>query len=91
MCALPCRALTATWLESRCVAVNELYLSMDDIADAAEKGDQKAAMASWERGKDYLNGFLRIVNLPINARVGDKFALVPAELVRAPPAAPAAE
>ena len=60
--------------------INELYLSMDDIAAAAEKGDQASAKAAWLRGKEYLNGYLRIVNLPINAKVGDKFAVVEASL-----------
>jgi len=56
--------------------INELYLSMDDIAAAAAKGDQPAAKEAWTRGKDYLNGYVRLVNLPINAKVGDKFLTV---------------
>ena len=60
--------------------INELYLAMDDIAAAAESGDAASAKAAWMRGKDYLNGYLRLVNLPINARVGDKFAAVEATI-----------
>jgi hypothetical protein len=56
--------------------INELYLSMDDIAAAAAKGDQSAAKEAWTRGKEYLNGYVRLVNLPINAKVGDKFLTV---------------
>jgi len=56
--------------------INELYLSMDDIAVAAAKGDQPGAKAAWTRGKEYLNGYIRLVNLPINAKVGDKFGTV---------------
>lgn len=37
---------------------------------------QAAAAAAWTRGKEYLNGYLKIVNGPINAKVGDKFDLV---------------
>ena len=48
----------------------------DDLADAAKVGDKAAAKAAWNRGKDYLNGYLRIVNFPISSKVGDKFALV---------------
>ena len=47
---------------------------MDDIAAAAAAGDAGSAKEAWSRGKEYLNGYLRLVNLPINARVGDKFA-----------------
>ena len=43
-------------------------------------GDAAWPKAAWLRGKEYLNGYLRIVNLPINAKVGDKFAVVEASL-----------
>ena len=56
--------------------INELYLSMDDIATAAANGDQASAKAAWTRGKENLNGYIRIVNLPISAKVGDKFPFV---------------
>merc|ERR1719149_526651 len=56
--------------------VNEVYFSMDDLADAAKAGDKKAATVAWNRGKAYLNGYLRIVNFPISSKVGDKFPLV---------------
>jgi len=58
--------------------VNEVYFSMDDIADAAKTGNKAAAKTAWLRGKDYLNGYLRIVNFPISSKVGDKFPLVEA-------------
>lgn len=60
--------------------VNEVYFSMDDIADAAKAKDKAAAKAAWNRGKEYLNGYLRIVNFPISSKVGDKFPLVEATL-----------
>jgi len=60
--------------------VNEVYFSMDDLADAAKAGDKAAAKAAWLRGKDYLNGYLRIVNLPISSKVGDKFPIVTTSL-----------
>ena len=60
--------------------INEAYLSLDDLAAAAEKKDKKAAAAAWTRGKEYLNGYVRIVNLPINSKVGDKFPSITAEL-----------
>lgn len=53
--------------------INELYLSMDDLALAASTGDAASAKNAWLRGKDYLNGYLRLVNLPISSKVGDKF------------------
>jgi len=56
--------------------VNEVYFSMDDIADAAKAKDQAAAKVAWTRGKEYLNGYLKIVNYPIASKVGDKFPLV---------------
>ena len=49
---------------------------LDDIAAAAAAGDKVAAKAGWTRAKDYLNGYLKIVNMPINAKVGDRFGLV---------------
>ena len=58
--------------------MNEVYFSMDDIADAAKAGNKAAAKTAWLRGKDYLNGYLRIVNFPISSKVGDKFPLVTA-------------
>ena len=60
--------------------INEAYLSMDDIAAAAEKKDTKAAAAAWTRGKDYINGYIRIINLPISSKVGDKFPMVDASI-----------
>lgn len=48
---------------------------MDDIATAAAAKDQAAAKAAWSRGKEYLDGYLRLVNMPISAKVGDKFAI----------------
>ena len=72
--------------------INELYFSMDDIADAASKGDKKAAMTAWLRGKEYLNGYVRIVNLPISSKVGSKFSFVTAPDGAAPaPVVAAAE
>ena len=56
--------------------INELYFSMDDLAAAALNGDKMAAAAAWERGKEYLNGYVRIVNQPITSKVGDKFPVV---------------
>ena len=56
--------------------INEFYFSLDDIAAAAAAGDKVAAKAGWTRAKDYLNGYLKIVNMPINAKVGDRFGLV---------------
>ena len=38
--------------------------------------DEASAKAAWTRGKENLNGFIRIVNLPISAKVGDKFPFV---------------
>ena len=60
------------------LAINELYFALDDIADAAIAKDGQAAKFAWRRGKEYLNSYLRIVNFQINAKVGDKFALVEA-------------
>ena len=60
--------------------INEVYLSMDDLAAAAAAGDYTAAKTSWTRGRDYLNGYLRIVNFPISSKVGDKFTTVQASL-----------
>ena len=51
-------------------------IAVDDIAAAAAKGDELGARAAWARGKDYLNGYVRLVNMPINAKVGDKFGTV---------------
>ena len=66
--------------------INELYLSMDDIEVAAKQGNKAAAEASWRRGREYLNGYLRIVNLPISSKVGDKFPTVVAfDYVPPPP------
>ena len=55
--------------------VNEVYFSMDDIAAAAAVGDKAAAAKAWSRGKEYLDGYLRLVNMPISAKVGEKFAI----------------
>jgi hypothetical protein len=60
--------------------INEVYFSLDDLADAASNGDKAAAKAAWARGKDYLNGYIRIVNFPISSKVGDKFPLVETSL-----------
>lgn len=60
--------------------LTEVYFSMDDIADAAKAGDQAAAKVAWNRGKEYLNGYLKIVNYPIASKVGDKFPYVTAEI-----------
>lgn len=68
--------------------VNEFYFSLDDIADAAQSGDKTAAALAWSRGKDYLNAYVRIVNFPISAKVGDKFPLVTANDATSPPAPP---
>jgi len=56
--------------------INEHYFAMDDIADAALKGDKAAAEEAWTRGKGYLNSYLKIVNIPVSAKVGDKFPLL---------------
>jgi len=56
--------------------VNELYFALDDIATAAKAGDAAAAQVAWTRGRDYLNAYLTIINQPINAKVGDKYALI---------------
>jgi len=61
--------------------VNEVYFSMDDLAEAASKGDQASAKVAWSRGKEYLNGYLRLVNYPINSKVGTKFELITEELI----------
>lgn len=60
--------------------INEVYFSMDDLADAANNGDKQAAKAAWTRGKEYLNGYLRIVNFAISSKVGDKFPFVETSL-----------
>jgi len=60
--------------------INELYFSMDDIASAAASGDTAGAKSAWMRGKEYLNCYLQIVNMPIIPRVGDKFALVEGDI-----------
>ena len=60
--------------------VNELYFSLDDLASAAQGGDKAAAKEAWNRGRDYLNSYLRIVNYPIISRVGDKFSVVEGSL-----------
>ena len=64
---------------------------MDDLSDAAREGNAKDAELAWLRGKDYINGYVRIVNFPINARVGDKFPLITASFKDEPPPAPVAE
>lgn len=56
--------------------VNELYFSMDDAAAAAKVGDKAAAKAAWTSGRDYINEYLYLVNLPISSKVGDKFARI---------------
>ena len=48
-------------------------VSMDDLQAAAKARDAGAAKAAWTRGKDYLNEYLYLINLPISAKVGDKF------------------
>ena len=60
--------------------VNELYFALDDIAAAAAARDTKAAKLAWTRGRDYINTYLEIVNRNINAKVGDKFAIIDASL-----------
>ena len=60
--------------------VNELYFALDDIAAAAAARDSKAAKLAWTRGRDYINTYLEIVNRNINAKVGDKFAIIDASL-----------
>ena len=69
--------------------INEAYLSMDDIAQAANDGNQRAAIAAWTRGKSYINQYIRIVNLPISSKVGDKFPLITADFFAPPPPPPA--
>jgi hypothetical protein len=59
---------------------NELYFALDDIAAAAAARDSKAAKLAWTRGRDYINTYLEIVNRNINAKVGDKFAIIDASL-----------
>ena len=56
--------------------INELYFSMDDAQAAAKAGDKGAAKEAWTRGRDYLNEYLKIINIPISAKVGDKFAYI---------------
>ena len=58
--------------------VNELYFSMDDVAAAAKAGDKAAAKKAWTSGRDYLNEYLYLINLPISSKVGDKFAKIEA-------------
>eukprot|EP00325_Prymnesiales_sp_UTEX-LB-985_P010092 CAMPEP_0174713672 /NCGR_PEP_ID=MMETSP1094-20130205/14265_1 /TAXON_ID=156173 /ORGANISM="Chrysochromulina brevifilum, Strain UTEX LB 985" /LENGTH=263 /DNA_ID=CAMNT_0015912873 /DNA_START=63 /DNA_END=854 /DNA_ORIENTATION=+ len=56
--------------------INELYFTMDDVAAAAKAGDKATAKQAWTRGRDYINEYLYLVNLPINAKVGDKFSRI---------------
>uniref|UniRef100_A0A7S0Q0H0 Uncharacterized protein n=1 Tax=Coccolithus braarudii TaxID=221442 RepID=A0A7S0Q0H0_9EUKA len=60
--------------------INELYFTMDDAAAAAQSKDQVAAKQAWTRGRDYINEYLYLVNLPISAKVGDKFAKLEADI-----------
>ena len=60
--------------------VNELYFTMDDAAAAAKAGDKKEAKAAWTRGRDYINEYLYLVNLPISSKVGDKFARIESDI-----------
>ena len=53
-----------------------VYFAMDDIALAAAAGDKQAAVVAWTRGKEYLDGYVRLINMPISSKVGDKFAVV---------------
>lgn len=53
--------------------VNELYFTMDDVEAAAKAGDKAAAKQAWTRGREYINEYLYLVNLPISSKVGDKF------------------
>ena len=72
------RAATAstTRLTAEAASRVQVYFSLDDIGTAAAAGDKAAAAAAWTRGKEYLDGYLRIVNLPISSKVGDKFEIV---------------
>jgi hypothetical protein len=56
--------------------INEFYFAMDDVALAAEAGDQSAAKAAWLKGQGYANAYLDIVNRAITSKVGDKFAQI---------------
>jgi len=56
--------------------VNELYFTMDDVEEAAKAGNKAAAKQAWTRGREYINEYLYLINLPINTKVGDKFAKI---------------
>ena len=60
--------------------VNELYFSMDDVAVAAKAGDKAAAKKAWKSGRDYINEYLYLINLPINSKVGDRFARIEVDI-----------
>lgn len=49
---------------------------MDDAAAAAKAGNKAAAKAAWTSGRDYINEYLYLINLPISSKVGDKFAKI---------------
>ena len=60
---------SANLLARHCV--NEYYFALDDIASAADASDAAAARVAWERGLGYLNAYVRLINRPINERVGE--------------------
>ena len=35
---------------------------------------------AWTRGREYINEYLYLVNLPINSKVGDKFARIEVDI-----------
>ena len=49
---------------------------MDDAVAAAKTNDKAAAKEAWIRGRDYINEYLFLVNLPISSKVGEKFPLI---------------
>ena len=53
---------------------------MDDAAIAAKANDKVAAKEAWTRGRDYINEYLFLVNLPISSKVGDKFARIESDI-----------
>lgn len=61
--------------------VNEYYFSLDDLEKAAGSGDSAAATAAWERSRDYIDGFLYLVNKAIIPKVGEQFPLLQPDAV----------
>ena len=67
-------------MENSALALTDAQKATKAARAGRKRANKAAAKAAWNRGKEYLNGYLRIVNFPISSKVGDKFPLVEATL-----------